>query len=119
MAKRYSGDVEVRIEHEGSRRYVATVRAPDERGRAIVNDRGASGDPSSPEAYDRVARLVLAKADEAAGGTLPLERDGRGRPLIRRTYQSPCPVPTSSGFSRVARRPDSVGVHRRSRRKPR
>ena len=108
MAKRYSGDVEVRVTliDGGARTYVASVRAPGERGRARVTSRDPFVDPASPEAYDRVARRVLEAADEAARGSgegLPLERDGRGRPLVRRTYQSPCPVPRSAGQA-VARR---------------
>ena len=107
MAKRYSGDVEVRVMlvDGGSRTYVARVRAPGERGEARVTTADLLRDPASPEAYDRVARRVLEAADAAArdeGESLPLERDARGRPLVRRTYQSPCPVPEPRG--RVARR---------------
>ena len=121
MARRYSGDVELRITHRGGRDYVATVRAPRERGTARVATRALFGDPTSPEAYDRVASAVLEAADEAAGGLLPLERDGRGRPLVRRTYQAPCPVPapTPSGFTRVTRRAKAPPRPRRGSRKSR
>lgn len=100
MARRYSGDVELRIHHvPGSRKgpgmgaelYVASVRAPGEHGQATVHHQprlGTSAD--DPRTYDAVAKDVILAA--LRSGPLPLEHDEYGDVVIRRVFQSPCPI---------------------------
>lgn len=85
MAIRYSGDVEVRITWTG-RVYRGTVRAPGFRGHGTLTrkEAGVTGDPRSPESYDRAAVALLREA-ERRGGHLPRDRD------MSRTFRSPCP----------------------------
>lgn len=88
MAVRYSGDVEVRMQHDAERgMYRATVKDP--RGKW----RGTAGairrDPTS-ETYDELARAMIVRAEREQKRRLPCERQGR-RVMIRRVFQAPCP----------------------------
>lgn len=103
MAIRYSGDVEVRVRahlgRDGEAHYVGGVRAPGFKRWYVLEDerrplasvlRRIRGNPSTPEAYDAAARAVLKQAlDEHP--SLPVELDARGRPIVRRVFESPCP----------------------------
>jgi hypothetical protein len=98
MAIRYSGDVEVRIAYDEDGFYSATVRAPGERGRAILSIRevglrkGLSRKQLvSSEAFDVAAKAFVEFA-ELHRGHLPVELDEKGHMVIRRVFQAPCPV---------------------------
>jgi hypothetical protein len=104
MAIRYSGDVEVRMEYrspvarEGL--YYATIRAPGQRGRAILSvrevglSRKLQKEPKSPESFDEAALSFLEWA-EMNLGELPVELDEKNRMIIRRRFQAPCPIRTA------------------------
>lgn len=85
MAIRYAGDVEMRISWSG-KRYNITFRAPGTRGSGTLTPQecGLSQKeaPASPEAYDKVAKRVLAF----------LNLKGVRAGTIRRTFQAPCPM---------------------------
>lgn len=90
MAVRYSGDVEVRLHWNArQRRYLGTVRDPHH---AIVADVGPVrvGDPRDPKAYDVAAEHMIEAATRQRGRLLDERR--RGRVVIRRVFQAPCPV---------------------------
>lgn len=109
MAIRYSGDVELRIEYggagyigrqpvfepDGQGFYYAHIRAPHVRNAAILSLREVGltrkQNPRSSESYDTVA-LAFIKWAELHIGKLPVELDNRNRIVVRRTFQSPCPV---------------------------
>ena len=112
MTIRYSGDVEIRLQYggagynpdgsvyfdaDGEGFYYATVRAPYVRNAAILSFREV-GLPAlsrkqavSSEAYDTAA-LAFLKWSEKHVGDLPVELDGMRKIVVRRTFQSPCPV---------------------------
>lgn len=90
MAIRYCGDVEIRIQYEERDFYIVAIRAPQERGLIRVKYSALFRNVRSSETYDAVARKALMKVLEET--TLPLEIDGRGTILIRRVFQSPCPL---------------------------
>lgn len=119
MAIRYSGDVEVRIEHGnayfdkrggvvfekgGAGFYYATIRAPKVRKAAILSYReaglnqGLMRKPVSSETYDRVAEAMILWVEKHIG-KLPIEYEGP-RVLVRRVFQSPCPVRIHPGSRR-------------------
>jgi len=93
--KRYSGDVELRIElRNGS--YYASLRAPKQHFRGILNVRDALAltpylRPSSSAAMDEVA-LSFIQWTEREHGRLPVEEDENGNLVVRRQFISPCPV---------------------------
>jgi hypothetical protein len=117
MAIRYSGDVELRIQYGGAgyRRgnrepyfdpdgegfYFTTVRAPHVRSEAILSLREVGLIPpfggisrnqaTTSKSYDTAA-LALLKWVELNMGKLPVELDWRNRIVVRRVFQSPCPV---------------------------
>lgn len=114
MAIRYSGDVELRIQYGGAGYYdgkdnpffdpngegfyFTTVRAPHVRSEAILSLREVGLDSSmtrnqavTSESYDTAA-LALLKWAELNLGKLPVELDSRDRIIVRRVFQSPCPV---------------------------
>lgn len=90
MARRYSGDAEVRVGWDPRRRvYRGSIRDPYRHAHAVI--RGTSRDPTSPEAYDDAAVRLLEDADKRSGGRLKVERR-RGRVVVRRVFQAPCPI---------------------------
>jgi hypothetical protein len=87
MAIRYSGDVEVRVEHPRDEKLAkVTVRWPHGRasGRAEISS------TKTPEWFDRLALKAIELAI-IKHGKLPVEREGK-KIVIRRVYQAPCPV---------------------------
>ena len=96
MAIRYSGDVEIRIRYvQGT--YHGSVRSPGFRGRGSVPRSKVGGaSPTSPESYDRAAKVILREAEDAARAAgMRLHTTGKGRGIeVRRTFQSPCPYRT-------------------------
>ena len=112
MAIRYSGDVEVRMQYGGAGYlknrdipyfdpsgegfYYAHIRAPHVRDAAILSLREVGltrkQDPKSSDAYDTAA-LAFLKWAELHVGELPVELDGNDI-VVRRVFQSPCPVRT-------------------------
>ena len=98
MAKRYSGDVELRIEYGDDGFYYAAIRSPGERGRAILSAREIGltrkyffGEPmNTPEAFDKAA-LAFLQLTEKRNRDLPIEYDESGHIVIRRSFQAPCP----------------------------
>lgn len=95
MAKRYSGDVEIRLSWDPrARAYRDTVRDPHKRWRGTVSARYAyrllGRDLDGSAAYDDAARRLI-QAAETDVGPLMVERS-RGRIRIRRIFQAPCPV---------------------------
>lgn len=91
MAIRYSGDVEIRVQHQGRGVYRGAVRSPGFRGRGEVSLRASR--PTSPEAYDRAALKLLREAIGFAKkmGIVLFIAGPQSNPEIRRTFQSPCP----------------------------
>ena len=95
-AKRYSGDVELRIEPrvwQDDIWYVFHVTAPGMRRRAVLSRREAkigADDPRDPASYDSAARELLKRGLEY-DPDLPVEVDGN-RIVVRRVFQSPCPA---------------------------
>jgi hypothetical protein len=102
MAIRYSGDAEVRVLWNPTRRvFVGSVRDP------YVRWRGTAPRPSqvkgrrllhrASESYDLMAALFLRRAQlwakEQLGHVLQLE-EKHGRIQIRRVFQAPCPTET-------------------------
>ncbi len=94
MARRYSGDVEVRLQWDARRRvYRGTVT--DSRGvypqtiagRYLARLWGKS--PMSSDAYDDAARAMIDEASRRV--RLPFVREG-GAILVRRVFQAPCPI---------------------------
>ena len=95
MARRYSGDAEVRVGWDPRRReYRGSIRDPYRRVRAVVPGQ-SQRDPTSPEAYDEAATRLLEDADRRSGGRLKVERR-RGRVVVRRVFQAPCPLEDST-----------------------
>lgn len=108
MAKRYSGDIEVRIEvkpyvgDDGKRRlfYFASVAAPHHRGRGILSPRecGVGGllggeDVRSPEAYDKAAVAFIELAvKKGAGIAKHAARGDDGKIEVLRVQHAPCPT---------------------------
>ena len=105
MAIRYSGDVEVRIQRRGDS-YEAGVRWPGQRSSATISawDLGVGPEGwlgavtpstqralSQPETYDRAAYLAVRSVEERLGQRLPVEIE-EGRMVVRRRFQSPCPI---------------------------
>jgi len=87
MATRYSGDVKLNVRHTGGGTYVVTTTVY----RGFSSMRGPRcvlRGPKTPtsEAYDGAAREAL----KLFPG-LPVTRE-RGRIIVRRTFQSPCPI---------------------------
>ena len=115
MAIRYSGDVEVRIHYggagykrnkrdvyfdpKGEGFYFATIRAPGVRNAAILSEREIGlpkwsltrKPPTSSESFDNAAEAFL-KWAEIHVGALPVELDNKNQIVVRRVFQSPCPV---------------------------
>lgn len=96
-ARRFSGDVEIRIEPRVYKRevwYVASIAAPYHRSRAVLSLReaglGKSDDPRDSESYDKAASAFLKLAQDH-GANLPVEMEGR-KILVRRVFRSPCHV---------------------------
>lgn len=88
MAVRYSGDVVISILYRRGL-YKAKLRAPGFRayGHLFRSEAGLRVSPTSSEAYDKVAKILLRQAAQAAssqGFKLHLGK-------ILRTFQSPCP----------------------------
>jgi len=91
MARRYSGDAEIRVGWDPRRReYRGSIRDPYLRMRGVLKARSSS-DPTSPAAYDEAAVQMLEDAHKKSGGRLKVERK-RGRVFVRRVFQSPCPL---------------------------
>ena len=79
--------------------YVSTIRAPHQRYRAALSQREVglreSDDPRDPDSYDQATKALLKFAQEEAqerGKDLPVETGAFGRIIIRRVFQSTCPV---------------------------
>ncbi len=90
MAKRYSGDVEVRVQWiPRGRFYTWSTRSPYGRanGRIRLKSEAKIREPASSETYDRVASYVLSRMPSE-----PVELDDNGRVLVRRLFQAPCPI---------------------------
>lgn len=123
MAKRYSGDVEVRITcrpfkgWNGRRRlfYFARISAPRHRGEGVLSPEECGvrkgEDPRSPESYDKAARAFIAMAHQHSGiGRFCNFVDGgRGRSQggeleILRVQQAPCPVGMVGSPRRLTRK---------------
>lgn len=101
MAIRYSGEVEIRISYKGGR-YIAKLRAPGFRatGGLSLKEIGLRVSPTSSEAYDKVALILLREAHAKA----PLRMDRNGKTIqISRIFRSPCPAPRSGGKTRERR----------------
>ena len=91
MARRYSGDAEIRVGWDPRRReYRGSIRDPHMHVRAVHKPR-SQRDPTSPEAYDEAAEKLLDDAARRSGGKLMIERR-RGRVVVRRMFQAPCPL---------------------------
>ena len=101
MAIRYTGDVEVRIAWDG-RSYRARIRAPGLRTSVEVDPWSIGVGPesvlptpaaartlTSPESYDRAAHRALSIARRKH--RLPMELEG-DKIVLRRRFQSPCPI---------------------------
>lgn len=87
MAVRYSGDVEVRMQHDRERGcFRGTVRDPNGRWRGTASAVRAP----TVETYDELARAMIQRAEKEQGRALPCEREGR-RIMVRRVFQAPCP----------------------------
>lgn len=103
MAKRYSGDVELRIEYGNDGFYYAAIRSPGERGRAILSAKEVGltrkyyfgGKMNTPDAFDSAA-IAFLQLTEKRNRALPIEFDEKGKIIIRRTFQAPCPRWTDS-----------------------
>ena len=113
MTIRYSGDVEVRLKYggagydrrgdpyfdsEGDGFYYAAIRAPHVRNAAILSlkevglgQRLSRKQATTSESYDTAAMAFL-KWAELHLGELPVEVDDQNRIVVRRVFQSPCPV---------------------------
>ena len=104
MAKRYSGDIELRIICRPYRGwngkmglfYFASIAAPGHRGRAILSLREVGiwplQDPKSPESYDKAAVAFLELADQKEKIGRFASRDAKGKYSILRVQHAPCPV---------------------------
>jgi hypothetical protein len=104
MAKRYSGDIEIRISYKlhmswsgkPEMFYIATIAAPDHRGNGILSPREVgvdlkSEDPQSSESYDKAAFAFLALANKQDGiGEYAGIEDGKV--VMLRVQQAPCPI---------------------------
>lgn len=98
MAVRYCGDTEIRLRFDdGARVYVGHVVDPFLRFRGVVPAsvaRQHRNAPTSSEAYDLAARQLLHIAEGWArrhGRRFATDRKN-GRPVVRRMFQSPCPL---------------------------
>lgn len=112
MTIRYSGDVEVRLQYGGAGYerngrvyfdpngegfYYATIRAPYVRNAAILSFREVGlptltrKQATTSDAYDKAALAFLKWAEQHVG-ELPLELDDRHKIVVRRIFQSPCPM---------------------------
>jgi hypothetical protein len=90
MAIRYSGDVEIRMQYKGRDLYIASVRAPGEHILLAIRQRFLFKNAGESKAYDAIAEEALQQAMKHT--ELPAEFDTRGNPVVRRVFQSPCPV---------------------------
>jgi len=106
MAIRYSGDVEVRIREirlKGQRAFYANFRVTSGRASlgkrpyraaAVSSFREMGVGPRArltPATYDQAAMAFLAWAQQNERGRLPLDMDRKGKIVLRRIFQSPCP----------------------------
>lgn len=93
MAVRYSGDAEVKLQYDASRKaYYGEVRDPYHVWRGRVPPRlSFRRSPESHEAYDDAAASLLLLADKASGNRLLLAKSGR-RIKVSRLFQAPCPI---------------------------
>jgi hypothetical protein len=125
MAKRYSGDIEIRIAYKKYRGwngkmamfYFATVAAPGYRRRGILSPREAKidlkkEDPRSPESYDKVALAFLVMGEAADGAARKFGNvSSNGEVELLRIQQAPCPFTGTEG-KRVARKAKSGSRNR-------
>lgn len=88
---------DVYFDPNGKGFYYAHIRAPHLRNAAILSLREIGltqkQSPTSSEAFDDAA-LAFLKWSEIHVGELPVELDDRNRIVVRRVFQSPCPIPT-------------------------
>ena len=98
MAIRYSGDAEVRvIWNPRTREYSASVRdlmTPKLSWSGHVPRQGL-GLGDTPKAYDKAARRALETAQAHARKKrqhFAVEEGPRGRIVVRRVFQAPCPL---------------------------
>lgn len=107
-----SGRTSWTFDPKGNGFYYAHIRAPHVRNGAILSlrevglsDRLSRKSATSSESYDTAA-LAFTKWAELHVGRLPVELDSRNQIVIRRTFQSPCPVPVPvrAGIKGVKRR---------------
>ena len=94
---RYSGDTEVRLRFDPEAQgYRGTVTDPYLRFRGFVPaKRRFARDATSSDAYDDAAERLAALAQRWARERHDVEfllEERRGRILIRRGYQAPCPL---------------------------
>lgn len=103
MAKRYSGDIEIRmtvrpyIGWNGRRAnfYFASIAAPGERLRGILSRRevglSAHANMRTPDAYDQAAIAFIRFAHERYGIGKHATYE-HGQPVVLRIQHAPCPV---------------------------
>jgi hypothetical protein len=96
MAIRYSGDVEVRISWDSFKRvYVGKVRDPYVRWTGYAQEQDKHNPKELSVDYDGMAEVFLREAEKWAiherRHRLMLERK-KGRIIIRRVFQAPCPT---------------------------
>lgn len=90
MAIRYCGDVEIRMRHLGGSLYRVSVSTPSAKFAAEIAV--YHGYPkTSSEGYDSVAWRILTSLERKNPKKLPVERDERGKMVLRRVFQAPCP----------------------------
>lgn len=96
MAKRYSGDAEIRVSYDAKKKvYHGAVRDPKHRWEGTMKAPPHQGGPQCSEAYDKAAKAFLLRAQRWARGRLLVEtKDGVVR--VRRIFESPCPIGMSS-----------------------
>jgi len=119
MAKRYSGDIELRIACKPYRGwngkkalfYFASIRAPGHRGRGILSPRECGiwlpWGLKSPEAYDKAARAFITLAHEKHGiGRYASFVGPRGHEKLEilRVQQAPCPTGMTGSPARCSRK---------------
>ena len=98
MAKRYSGDAEIRIRYDArSRVYRGTVVDPWLRFSGWVPlERRYARDPQTSEAYDdaarRLARVAGHWAKRDASRDFAFDEPRGSGIRLRRVFQSPCPI---------------------------
>ncbi len=94
MAVRYSGNTVVRLKWTG-RGYRGTVA--DDYLLFPARVPPVWRDPTSPEAYDRAATMMLRRAEEWTRAErtkkrFVVDRDLYGQPKVSRVFQAPCPT---------------------------